>query len=88
CTDIKIDKEKVDRAFVVAFNIIVDEIDNIKDGEDLLKNYRIKELKKLLERGKILDIDKDIIRRVLEKIEVDEYGELEVRFLAGFGVKI
>jgi DNA invertase Pin-like site-specific DNA recombinase len=88
CTDIKIDKEKVDRAFIEAFNRMVDNIDNLKEGEDLLQNYRIKELKKLIEIGKIEDLDKDIIRRVLKKIEIDENGQVEVRFLAGVGVRI
>ena len=87
CTDIKIDKERVERVFIEAFNSMIDKVDNIKERENLLEKYRVKELNKLLERGKIVDIDKDIIRRVLESIEVDENGELEVRFLAGFSVK-
>jgi len=65
----------------------VDHLEEVEAG-DSLKNYRIRELKKLLEIGKIVDIDKDIVRRVLESIEVDENGELEVRFLAGVGVKV
>ena len=88
CSDIKIDKERVERAFLEAFNKMVDEVDNIKESENLLENYRAKELKKLLEKGKIKSIDKDIVRRVLEKILVDENGELEVRFLAGCGVGV
>jgi DNA invertase Pin-like site-specific DNA recombinase len=88
CTDIKIDKERVERAFIEAFNSMVDKMDRIKEGAGLLQNYRVKDLKKLLEKGKIEYIDKDIVRRVLESIVVDENGELEVRFLAGVGVRL
>jgi len=88
CSDIKIDKERVERAFIEAFNITVDKADSLRESEDPLQNARVRELKKLLERGKIEDLDKDIIKKVLESIEVDENGELEVRFLAGFSVRV
>ena len=48
----------------------------------------VNHLKQLLEKRKIKDIDKNIVRRVFESIEVNENGELEVRFLDGFGVKV
>jgi len=88
CNGTKLFIEDAHQFFVKAWNYLVDHPEELRDSDDVLKSYRSKELKKLLEKGKIVDLDKDIVRRVLESIEVVEKGELEVRFLAGFGVKI
>ena len=84
CSDIEVGKQEVEKAFIDAWNLLVENMDWIEDSGGLLRNYRSMELKKLLsETGKIDAVDSEIIKRTLEQIEVSKNGEIEVSFLSG-----
>lgn len=89
CSDIEVGKEEVERAFIDAWNYLVDNSDWIEDSDELLKNYRSMALKKLLlETGRIDAVDSDIIKRTLEHIEVSKDEEIAVMFLSGTKINI
>jgi DNA invertase Pin-like site-specific DNA recombinase len=80
--------EEAHQAFVNAWNLLVDHPGVIIESEDTLKLYRVKELRQLLEIGKINQIEADIVRRTLDHITVGEDGVIEVLFLSGTKVNI
>jgi DNA invertase Pin-like site-specific DNA recombinase len=80
--------EEAHQAFVNAWNYLVDHPDAIIECEDTLKLYRAKELRQLLETGKINQIDAEIVRRTLDHITVGEDGVVEVKFLSGTRINI
>ena len=90
CTDIKIPVEDMDRAFINAWNYLVDHPEDLHTdtNNDLLTAYRIKEHKHLLGTGKINKINAEIVRRVLDHIVVKDAGEIRVKFLSGVEVRI
>ena len=89
CTDIKIPVEDMDRAFINAWNYLVNHPEELMtDTNDLLTAYRIKEHKHLLRTGKDNKINAEIVRRVLDHIVVGDDGEIGVNFLSGIEVKM
>lgn len=89
CTYIKIPIEDIDRAFISAWNHLVDNPEELLiTHDDPLTAYRIKEHKQLLSQGKINKINAEIVRRVLDHIVVQDYGEIRVKFLSSVKVKI
>ena len=55
---------------------------------DVLKAYRLRELKQLLEIGKISEINPEIVRRTLDHIIVKDDGGIIVVFLSGTVVEV
>lgn len=89
CTDIKMPIENIEKAFIDAWNLLVENTDWIEDSGGLLRNYRSMELRRLLsETGKIDAADSDIIKRTLEHIEISKDGEIEVSYLSGTKLNI
>ena len=89
CSDIEVGKQEVERTFIDAWSLLVENMDWIEDSEEPLQSYRSMELKKLLsETGKIDAVDSEIIKRTLDHIEVSKDEEIEVMFLSGTKVNI
>lgn len=89
CTDIKMPIENIEKAFIDAWNLLVENTDWIEDIGEPLQSYRSMELKKLLsETGKVDVVDSEIIKRTLEHIEVSKDARIEVSFLSGTKINI
>lgn len=91
CTDIRIPAGEPERAFIKAWNQLVDnkeiylpEWQKIVKGEDLLKAYRARELIGLVEQVGYVDVlPYDLMLRTLDYIIVGIDGGVEIVFLKG-----
>lgn len=84
CTDIKVKADFIEKLFINAWNHLVEHPEEIKPGGDALKDYRARELKRLLsEYGKIDEIRTELVRQTLDHICVGGNGEVDVIFLFG-----
>jgi site-specific DNA recombinase len=96
CTDIRIPAGEPERAFIKAWNRLVDnketyllEWQKIVRGDDLLKAYRTRELIGLVERVRHIEsIPYGLMLKTLDHIEIGVDGSMMVVFLAGIMVQI
>jgi site-specific DNA recombinase len=96
CTDIRVPAEEADKAFMRAWNFLVSHglrygssfREMARDGKDELIRYRAREMAKLLEKGRIREVDYELMMRVLSHIEVTVVGRLAVIFLTGTRVTV
>lgn len=79
-----------EEAFIRAWNQLVDDQTKLEtDSEDILTQYRIRELRKLLyENGKIDQAPFELVAKTLERIEIDREGKMIIIFLAGPEVRV
>ncbi|WP_054697960.1 hypothetical protein [Syntrophomonas palmitatica] len=93
CTDIWIPAGEPERAFIKAWNWLVDnketylqEWERAINGEDLLKVYRAKELLRLVEWvGHIDSLPYELIFKTLDDVEIGTDAKPEVIFLGDQG---
>jgi len=96
CTDIRIPAGEPERAFIKAWNRLVDnketylpEWQKIVRGDDLLKAYRARELIGMVEQvGHIESIPYGLMLKTLDYIEIGIDAKPEVIFMAGTRVRI
>jgi len=96
CTDIQIPAEEADKAFMRAWNFLVSHglryaasfREMAKDGKDELIRYRAREMGRLLDRGRIREVDYSLMNQVLDHVEVTGVGRLAVIFLTGTRVTV
>ncbi len=94
CTDITIDIGVPEKAFITAWNQLVDEYDKylpkwqqIMENGDELQRYRARELMHLVkETGHIDSMANELMLKTLDYIEVGVDGSMEVVFLAGIRI--
>ncbi len=90
CTDIEIPEEVPYRAFVDAWNELVDNPQILENHipSNALESYRLQELKKLIhQNGKIERFDNDLAMPVLESMVVNTDKTITVHFLSGIQIK-
>jgi DNA invertase Pin-like site-specific DNA recombinase len=91
CTDVQIEEATPERAFINAWNHLVDEREKYLlawqqtiSGSDILKAYRAKEMVRLIEEtGNIDALPYELMLKTLDHIEIGFDGTAEVIFLAG-----
>lgn len=85
CNGQQIDDERFKNTLVSAWNDLVDRSDQLLDqGKDELESYRKRELIKLIAEYGYLDvIPHELLRKVLDHIEIAKNGKIKVVFLAG-----
>jgi site-specific DNA recombinase len=96
CTDIQVPVEEADRAFMRAWNFLISHglryassyREMARDGKDELIRYRAREMGRLLDRGRIREVDYELMMRVLSHVEVTDVGRLAVIFLTGTRVTV
>ena len=95
CTDIEIDADRPEKAFVLAWNLLVSKKQmyqsslkrTMQTTDDMLPRYRASELCRLIDEvGKLNAFDYHFSLAVLEKIEITPQGKLAVCFLGGVRV--
>ena len=96
CTDIQIDVDSPAKAFITAWNYLVEnkvnfetEWKSIMEWGDKLLAYRVKELMRLVEEiGLIEEATYELVIRTLSHMEVGADGEIKVIFLSGIGLEV
>lgn len=96
CTDIRIPAEETGKAFMRAWNLIVGHgmryvasfRELARNGENELIRYRASEMIRLLNRGRLREVDYGLMNQVLDHIEVTADGKLAVIFLTGTRVTV
>jgi DNA invertase Pin-like site-specific DNA recombinase len=91
CTDVQIDVDTPETAFITAWNYLVEnkanfegDWKNIMEFGDKLEAYRASELMRLLEEvGIIEEVTYDLVIRTLSHMEVGVDSEMKVIFLCG-----
>ena len=96
CTDIQVEEGIPEKAFIKAWNSIVDRYEEYLliwkeaiEGDDVLKAYRAKEMMKLVEEyGYIAEMPYELILKTLGHIEIGLDDTIEVVLLAGVIIEI
>ena len=96
CTDIQIGEGMPERAFIRAWNKLVDEYEvfapvwkEAVEGDDVLKAYRAREMMSLVkDTGYINEMPYELILKTLSHIEIGHDNTIELVFLAGVNIKV